>query len=282
MVPYARPATLTEALQHLAEVPATIAAGCTDLFPATDRPTLAGPILDLTGIAGLDGIDHQSGYWRIGANATWTDLLRTDLPPAFDMLKDAAREVGSVQIQNAGTIVGNICNASPAADGVPPLLALDAEVMLASQNGSRQLALENFLTGPRQTALAPGEIVTALRIPDAAAQGRSRFLKLGARRYLVISIAMVAVRLEVAAGDNQATQAALAVGACGPVATRLPALEAALRNQPIDTLPDLITEAAIAPFLSPIDDIRATAAYRLTATAELLRRALRDLTKGVL
>ncbi len=278
MIPYARPSTLTEALQHLAEVPATIAAGCTDLFPATDRPALAGPILDLTGIAGLDGIDHQEGAWRIGANATWTDLLRAELPPAFDMLKEAATEVGSIQIQNAGTVVGNICNASPAADGVPPLLALDAEIALASRNGTRQLALRDFLTGPRQTALAPGEIVTALHIPDTATTGRSRFLKLGARRYLVISIAMVAARLEV--HNNHVTQAALAVGACGPVATRLPDLEAALANQPVDVLPDLITEASIAPALSPIDDIRATAAYRLTAAAELLRRAVRDLTGG--
>ena len=125
---YHRPETLGDALALLAETPVTLAAGCTDLFPATELQELPGAVLDLTAIADLRGVCTTSEGWRIGATTTWSDLIAADLPPAFDMLKQAAGEVGSVQIQNAGTIAGNLCNASPAADGVPPLLALDAVV----------------------------------------------------------------------------------------------------------------------------------------------------------
>lgn len=276
MAAYFRPDTLQAALDVLAEAPVTVAAGCTDLFPATPARALAGPVLDITGIAELRGIARKEGGFRIGAATRWSDVIRADLPPGFDMLKQAAREVGSIQIQNAGTVAGNICNASPAADGVPCLLALGAEVELASARGQRRLALGAFVTGPRQTALAPGEMVVALHVPDAAAAGRSCFLKLGARRHLVISIAMVAARLAVRGGRVQ--EAALAVGACSAVATRLPALEAALAGKNAAGLSAHVSDAAVAAALSPIDDIRADAAYRAQAAAELLRRALDELT----
>jgi CO/xanthine dehydrogenase FAD-binding subunit len=278
---YHRPATLKEALEVLANTSATIAAGCTDLFPATDRPALSGPVLDITGIRALKGIVVTPTHIRIGATATWADLIRADLPPGFDMLKQAASEVGSVQIQTAATVAGNICNASPAADGVPCLLALEAEVEMTSSRGQRSLPLDQFLTGVRQTALAPDEMVTAILIPQGAAAGCSCFLKLGARKYLVISIAMVAARLEVEEG--MITRAALAVGACSAVATRLPRLEAALTGQPLATGAGLVSEPLIARELSPIDDIRADAPYRLHAAIELLRRTLNELaveTKG--
>jgi CO/xanthine dehydrogenase FAD-binding subunit len=159
------------------------------------------------------------------------------------------------------------------------LLALDAEVELAGPKGSRRLPLATFLTGPRATARRPDEILTAVLIPAAALAGRSTFLKLGARRYLVISIAMVAVRL--AAADGRISAAALAVGACGPVATRLPELEARLIGAPAaPALAERIEAAALAAALRPIDDVRACAAYRSDAAAELLRRALRELLGG--
>lgn len=237
---------------------------------------MAGPVLDITAVNGLRGIQTGKTQVRIGAATRWADIFRADLPPAFDMLKQAAAMVGSVQIQNAGTLAGNLCNASPAADGVPCLLALDAKVELASLLGLRTLPLVEFITGPRQTALEPGEIVTAVLIPNSATQGQSRFLKLGAREYLVISIAMVAARLVVK--DARITQAAFAVGACSAVATRLPALETALIGQPLDaSIADHVTTELIAPSLAPIDDIRADGPYRYHAAAELLRRALLDL-----
>lgn len=280
MSPYHRPTTLQEALGLLAGPGLCIAAGCTDLFPATGARALCGPVLDITAIAALRGIAPEGDYIRLGATTTWADILRADLPAGFDMLRDAAREVGSVQIQTSGTLAGNICNASPAADGVPCLLALDAEVEIASLGATRQVHLGDFITGVRQTALRPGEMVTAILIPKAKTGGRSRFIKLGARTYLVISIAMVAARLEVENGHVSA--AALAVGACSAVARRLPRQEAALIGTRADAgLVGRIDPTLIVPDLAPIDDIRAEATYRSGAAVELIRRAVDDLVTGV-
>ncbi|QIE46227.1 xanthine dehydrogenase family protein subunit M [Pseudohalocynthiibacter aestuariivivens] len=274
---YHRPETLDEALRVLAGGSATIAAGCTDLFAATQRRDLVGSVVDITGVPELRRIEAHDAGIRIGAAATWSDLVRADLPPAFDMLRQAAVEVGSVQIQNAATVVGNVCNASPAADGVPCLLALDTEVEITSATGGRRMPLGQFVTGVRQTDLQPGEMVTALWVPASAMSGASRFLKLGARRYLVISIAMVAARLTVE--DGRIAQAAIAVGACSVVAVRLAQLESALVGLPADAaLWRAAQDDLVLPALSPIDDIRADGPYRAHAAAELVRRALRDLT----
>lgn len=276
MAEFFRPRNLQEAVDVAATGNVTVAAGCTDLFPATTAQALRGPVLDLTRIEGLRGITPGDGYLRIGAATTWTDILTHDLPAAFDGLKAAAREVGSVQIQNAGTVGGNLCNASPAADGVPPLLTLDAEVELVSACATRRLPLAEFLTGPRQTALRPGELLTAVLVPEGATEGRGGFLKLGARRYLVISIAMVAARLVVSGG--RVRNAALAVGACSESARRLGALEAALTGGAADeTIGARITADLVAPALHPISDIRADADYRRHAACVLLRRVVGDL-----
>ncbi|WP_146346577.1 FAD binding domain-containing protein [Phaeobacter marinintestinus] len=269
---YFRPDTLAEALDVLETESVTVAAGCTDLFPATERPTLPGSILDITAIPGLRGVQQTADGWRIGATASWADIIRADLPPAFDMLQQAGREVGSVQIQTAGTIAGNLCNASPAADGVPPLLALDASVELTSKTGTRCLPLSSFVIGVRQTALVPGELVSAITIPNSAGEGASRFLKLGARRYLVISIAMVAVRLSVR--SDKIASAAIAVGACSPVAQRLDMLEARLIGLPVGGVAKAITGDVVSPSLSPIDDVRGDAGYREDAAIELIQRAV--------
>ncbi len=269
-----RPRTLSEAVAIAAGGGATLAAGCTDLFPSTHAQVLAGRVVDLTTVAELRGVGATATGWRIGAAATWTDVIRADLPAAFDGLKEAAARVGGVQIQNAGTVAGNICNASPAADGVPPLLTLDAVVELAGPSGARLLALSDFITGPRRTALGPGEVVAAIHVPKTAGRGQSAFLKLGARAHLVISIAMVAVRLHLR--DGRIGGIALAVGSCGPVAARLAAQEAALIGQPAADAPDRIAAGLVEPALSPIGDMRADAAYRAGAAVTLLRRAVAD------
>ncbi|MDK3018726.1 FAD binding domain-containing protein [Pseudodonghicola flavimaris] len=276
---YLRPSELQEALAALAEAPVTIAAGCTDLFPATEAPALSGPVLDITAIGALRGIVRTAAGWRIGATTSWTEIAGADLPAGFDMLRQAARQVGALQIQNAGTIAGNLCNASPAADGVPPLLALGAEVELASARGTRRLPLAAFLQGPRRTARQADELMVAVHVPAEAGQGASRFLKLGARNSLVISIAMVAVR--VAAAEGRATEVALAVGACGPLAVRLPGAEAALHGVSLADLAAALPAAEVAAALAPIDDIRADAAYRVTAADELLRRGLAEVAEAL-
>jgi CO/xanthine dehydrogenase FAD-binding subunit len=210
---------------------------------------------------------------RIGAATTWAEIVAADLPPALLGLQQAARQIGARQVQNAGSIGGNLCNASPAADGVPPLLTLDAVVELRAKHGTRTLPLAEFILGPRKTALAPGEILAAVHVPVSALAGQGAFLKLGARAYLVISIAMASVRVVVSQGNL--TEAAIAVGACSPVARRLTLLERALIGAPVAALPDLVTREAVAAALDPIDDIRATAGYRAEAAAELVQRLLR-------
>lgn len=269
---YLQPRSVEEACAALARAPAAILAGGTDVYPALgDRP--APRLIDLSRIAGLRGIGHQPDHVRIGAATTWTDLIRADLPPCFAALKLAAREVGSVQIQNQGTLGGNLCNASPAADGVPPLLTLDAEVELASESGTRRLPLAEFLLGNRRTGLRPDEVMTAILVPRTIEAGRSTFLKLGARRYLVISVVMVSAIVSLTP-DGRVGAARVAVGSCSAVARRLPGLEADLAGaDAAHGLGRWITADHLAA-LTPIDDLRASAAYRVEAALELTGRAL--------
>ena len=268
-----QPADLGEALAILGRGGCVPLSGGTDVFPAlVDRPPV--PLLDLSRIAGLRGVTRDDGHIRFGAATTWTDIVRADLPPAFDALKQAAAQVGSIQIQNRATIGGNLCNASPAADGVPPLLALDAEVELASANGRRVLPLDQFLRGNRSTARAADELLVAVRVPRAIDTARSVFTKLGARKYLVISIVMVAAVVEVQHGMIR--RARVAVGAASIVARRLRALERRLAGCAATTdFADMIADDDLSD-LSPIDDVRATAAYRIDAARELITRTLRQ------
>lgn len=276
MQSHVRPQTLDEAVAALRSGPARVLAGGTDLYPGAGA-RLSGPILDLTAVPDLRGIAASAGGMRIGAATTWTALADADLPPALHALQQAALQVGGRQIQNAGTLGGNLCNASPAADGVPPLLAANAEVDLLSATGTRRLPLGSFLTGPRQTALCPGELLVAVHVPPSGLTGRSTFLKLGARSHLVISIVMVAARIVVEGG--RVASAAIAVGSCSASAQRLPLVEAALIGATPDEAASQIRPADVAAALSPIDDIRATAAYRLTAATELVTRAVAEVTR---
>ena len=268
-MPLHRPESLDAALELLQGGRAVALGGGTDLYPALRDGTPPPEMVDLTRIDGLRGISRSGDGWRIGGATTGTQGVKAELPPLFDGLKAAAREVGSVQIQNAGTVAGNLCNASPAADGVPALLALDAQVELAAPSGMRRMPLSDFITGPRATKLVPGEILTALFIPEATGQGA--FLKLGARRYLVISIALVSAVVEME-GDT-VKSARLAVGACSPVARRLPTLEATLAGKSIAQAEQAALDYGY-PELSPIDDVRAGAGYRREAVATLVARAL--------
>lgn len=274
---YLRPATLPVALDALRREPATILAGGTDLYPALVGRAPQGAYLDITGLAELRGVTPTSRGLRIGALTTWTELADAALPAGLEALQQAARQIGGVQIQNAGTLGGNLCNASPAADGVPALLIADAEVELASAAGLRRLPLADFILGNRRTARRPDELVAAVIVPDRRAPAAATFLKLGARAYQVISIVMVAALLE-RGDDGRVAGAAVAVGACAPVARRLPGLEAALIGRPLAGAPlaDAVAAHHLAP-LAPITDVRAAAAYRTDAARTLIRRALAEL-----
>ena len=271
MAEYLRPQRLEEALLALAR-PVTVLAGGTDFYPARVGRTIEEDILDITAIEALRGVREDDAGWRIGATTRWNELIEASLPPLFDGLKQAAREIGGRQIQNMGTIAGNLCNASPAADGAPCLLALDAELEIAGPAGARRLSVGDFLLGVRRTALAPGELVIALHVKRPAHHSRSAFVKLGARRYLVISIAMAAAVIGVR--DGHIVSARIAVGACSPVARRLPGLEAALAGAPLDGRLGERLEPGHLALLTPIDDMRGSAAYRGDVAATLLRRLL--------
>ncbi|MFQ3623061.1 MAG: FAD binding domain-containing protein [Acetobacteraceae bacterium] len=270
---YLRPATLEEAAAALAAAPRTLIAGGTDIYPARLSLAREEELLDVTAIPSLRGIAEDETGWRFGAATTWTDVIEARLPPLFDGLKAAAREVGGVQIQNTGTLGGNLCNASPAADGTPNWLALGAEVELASAAGTRLLPVAAFVLGNRRTARRPDELLTAIRVRRPQGPARGTFVKLGARRYLVISIVMVAA---VATFDatGRVAEARVAVGACSPVPVRLAALETRLAGKRPD--PALVEPTDLAP-LAPIDDVRGTAAYRRDAALTLVRRALAGL-----
>ncbi|GHC21459.1 xanthine dehydrogenase [Gemmobacter nanjingensis] len=274
MTDYARPDTLDQALGLLAAGGWRVLAGGTDLYPATQRQALGFAVLDLTALPGMAEIRETPEGLCIGAGVTWSALAAANLPPACAGLQQAARQVGGWQIQNAGTVGGNLCNASPAADGAPPLLVLEAELELASPRGPRRLPLVEFLTGARQTALAADELLLALHLPRKALAGRSAFQKLGARAHLVISIAMVAARLRLEGGVI--AELALSAGACAPTARRLAAAETACRGLPLAEALARITPDLLAADLDPINDVRGSAAYRLEAAAELTRRAMME------
>ncbi len=276
---YLQPARVEDALAALAARPWRVLAGGTDIYPAHVERPIREDLLDVSRLPGLRGVSRTDAGWRIGALTTWTDIARAALPRAFHGLQCAAREVGGVQIQNTGTIAGNLCNASPAADGVPPLLALSAKVELASLRGRRTLPLAQFIVGSRVTARAPDELVTAILVPEHAQGARSAFLKLGARRYLVISIVMVAVTLDVTDG-NTIQRAGVAVGACSPVSRRIAPLEQRLLSQALGpAIADLVQPGDL-DVLAPISDVRGTADFRLDAAMTLLRRAMREAADG--
>jgi CO/xanthine dehydrogenase FAD-binding subunit len=270
---YSRPKTLDAAVHVLAQDGGQILSGGTDFFPALgDRPC-PDRVIDISGLDEIKGIAFEADHIRIGGLTTWSQVVATPLPRSFDALKSAAREIGGIQIQNRGTVAGNLCNASPAADGVPPLLALDAEIELVSAVGTRRVPLGDFIVGNRKTVRGPDEILAHVIVPRKLDDATSAFLKLGARRYLVISIAMVAAVVKTDDAGRVA-EARVAVGSCSAAARRLTALERAVVGIPARAGLGAVALAEHLAQLSPIDDVRATASYRNDAALTLVRRAL--------
>mgnify|MGYP002003410509 FL=1 len=269
---YAKPKNMGEAISLLASGKWEIVAGGTDLFPSLNEGDVNFDILDISRLAELRGIQETQADWIIGALTTWADLEKATLPSAFNALLQAGREIGSLQIQNRGTLVGNLCNASPAADGVPPLLVLDAILDLVSTRGSRTIPLSKFIKGNRKTARRSDEIVKCVRIPKENCGGKSAFAKLGSRKYMVISIVMTAAKLEVC-NQNLIRKSAISIGACSETAQRMPSIEAAIDGRSISEALKAINSEHIAN-LDPLSDIRASREYRFHAAQELIKRTL--------
>jgi CO/xanthine dehydrogenase FAD-binding subunit len=252
------PRSLDEALRIKAERPgARPIAGGTDVLVELnfdrDRPEA---LLNLNEVAELRGWRREDGTLRLGAGLTYTEAMGA-LAESLPALAEASRTVGSPQIRNRGTIGGNLGTASPAGDALPPLLIEGAEVELASARGSRRLALEDFLVGPKRNALEPDELVVAVRVhPSGQPQ---TFMKIGPRNAMVIAVCSLAL-----VADRERGELRAAYGSAGPV----PALVTAPLDERAD-FPDRVAEAA-----SPIDDVRGTAAYRRHALRVLTRRAV--------
>jgi CO/xanthine dehydrogenase FAD-binding subunit len=253
------PRSLTDALKMLSnEGPLVPLAGCTDVYVALNFGTLRPMrFLNLWNLDGLRGIEARGATLRIGALVTYTDIITSGLiRRRLPMLAAASREVGGVQIQNRGTIGGNVANASPAGDTLPVLLAADAVVVLRSVSGPRRVPMTSFYTGYRQTAARPDELIVAFEIP--AVRGRQWFRKVGTRAAQAIAKIVVA-----GVWDQQPR---LAMGSVAPTVRRLMQTEEALGSGA--SLAD--AQAILQREIAPIDDLRSTAAYRRQVAANLV------------
>lgn len=274
---FARPTSLAEVIAILDEQEdARPLAGGTDLAVAlrhgTERP---GVVVDLKRVTELaPTIEQRDGVFLINANTPMIDLERDErVRRRIPGLVESAEVVGSVQIRNRATLAGNLCNASPAADTPPMLLALGATVEIVGPGGERRMQVDEFLTGYRETALRRGDIVRAVEIPAPGPQVGTAFLKLGVRRAMEISIVCVGARLELAK-DGTIADVGVGLGSVAPTTVRATrSEEELLGSRPTE---DLLAEAGSRALetCSPIDDLRASAAYRRAMVPVLVERAL--------
>jgi CO/xanthine dehydrogenase FAD-binding subunit len=256
------PRTLEEALRLKAEVADLWPIqGGTDVMVALNFDRARPPaLLNLNEVAELRGWARENGTLRLAAGLTYTECRR-ELGELLPALAEAARTVGSPQIQNRGTVGGNLGTASPAGDALPPLLVEGAEVEVASASGRRAIPLEEFLVGPKRNGLAPDELIVSVAVRPSGA--RQTFMKVGPRNAMVIAVVSLALAVDRERGEIRA-----AFGSAGPVPrlVRAPLDEA-------DGFPDRVAEAA-----TPIDDVRGSAAYRRHALRVLTVRALERCT----
>jgi CO/xanthine dehydrogenase FAD-binding subunit len=278
---FLQPRSLPEALAAKAERPQAVPiAGGTDVMVELNfdrrRPEA---VLDLTRVPELSAWEAADGGFRVGAGVTYTQVI-ADLAGDLPGLAIAARTVGSPQIRNRGTIGGNLGSASPAGDCHPPLLAVGAEVEVASSSagGARRIPIDEFFTGPKQSALGPSELICAVHVP--AATGPQQFAKIGTRNAMVIAVCSFALAL-----DPGQRRVGTGIGSAGPTPLRAPEaeefLQGVLSSEGLWESRGRIEETASARFgelvagaARPIDDVRGTAAYRVHALGVLARRTL--------
>jgi len=269
------PTSLDAALEALAAHPdAHVLAGGTDLMVEVNyghrRPQA---VVVINRVAELRGWSQEpGGILRIGATTTYTDLLAPGIAAVAPALAAAARTVGSPQIRNAGTIGGNLATASPAGDTLPVLAALDAEVEIAGPTGDRRLPVLDLITGPKRTALLPGELIVAVRLAGAEPGDAQEYLKVGTRNAMVISVAGLALVFE-----PRRHRVRVALGSVGPGPLRAREAEAwAAKHIDWDgrTADTAVFGALVAAAARPIDDHRSTADYRRHAVGVLAARAL--------
>jgi len=276
--PVASPRTLADAYAALDEGPARPIAGGTDLMVALSGEIGEPParILDLWAIDELRGIVLDREAVSLGALTTYTEIRRSAVcREHLPALVEAAGMIGAAQIQNRGTLGGNVAFASPAGDTLPVLLALDASMVCGSSRGERTVAADAFWPAYHETVLAPDELLLRIRVPLAAGR-ETRFRKVGTRRAQSISKVVLALSWQDAGPGRPWTDVRLALGSVAPTPIRARATEAVLEGRP--ATPDTADRAAetLANEIAPIDDVRSTAEYRRLVAARVLHRLIRE------
>jgi len=276
---YYRPQSLEEALEVLAQRQGEVrpVAGGTDvLVKAKDGQLDRGALFDLGAVPELNGIEDKGDHVWIGATTTHTAMIESPLLASWaPALPEACRVIGGPQIRNRGTLGGNLANASPAADTVPPLYAADAVVETVSISSRREIPIAEFFTGPRESVLAGDELIVGVRVPKQRGV-RAAFLRLGQRQAQAISKVSIAVAMTFKDGRPDFVRVAL--GAVAPTVIRARATEKALAAGGYEAL--VKAKEAVRDEVRPIDDLRSTREYRREMAAVLLERAVRRIVEG--
>jgi len=269
------PTTVVEACEVLARAAgARVLAGGTDLLVRLKDQATWPPLVDIGRIEALRGVFCDAGMLRIGALTTWTELAEhPSIAAHARVLAQAAEHVGSPQIRNRGTLGGNLANASPAGDALPPLMVLEAQIEIARGGRTRRVAIGEFFLGPGRTVLTADEVIVAVWLPSAARR-RGAFVRLGQRAALAISKVALALTLREEGGVLRDVR--IALGSVAPTVIRARAAEDILCGQrPTDAV-IASASAAAAAAAKPISDVRSNLEYRRAMCAELLREALRQ------
>jgi len=265
--------TIEEALRAITNGPAPtgILAGGTDLLLQQQhgKKQACKSLVDITDVRELTQITKESDGLRIGAAVKLADIEQSELVKNFSpVLVEGAGEVGSLQIRNLATIGGNICNASPSADTIPPLLALDAQLSIVSSRGEREISLDKFFKGPGVTVLKEDELLASIFIPAPEQPAKGTYIKLKAREALDLAFVGVAVLVT-------GSQVRIALGAVAPTPLRAIKAEKLLMDSAVKDIAAVRKAAeAAAEEISPISDVRASAEYRREMTRTLTERAL--------
>ena len=272
-----QPRSLSEALKAKREYGdrARVLAGGTDLLVLLkERKLKTEAVISLRHLRELSLIREQPEGVTLGALVTHTDAAISEIVRRrFPDLAEACSQVGATQIQNLGTIGGNLCNASPAADTAPPLFLLDAVLTLASSGGERQVPIHDFFLGPRQTVLKADEILKDIFIPTISGRRGATYLKLGRRQAMEIAIVGLGMAIHLNGSDQVVSECRIAMGSVAPTVLRARSAEAVLRDREITS--ELVDEVAAvaADAARPISDVRASAEYRLDMIRVLCRQA---------
>jgi len=276
---YISPKTKEEVLQILKQEKseACLVAGCSNVLPyIKDKIISKKLLLDISGIEELNYIKESEGEIYIGAGTTISDLINSKIiREECNILYQAAEQFADPTIRNSATIGGNLADASPAADMAPPLLVLDAVLEVESMDGKREISLKNFFIGPRKTVLHDDEMITSIKIKDDSINKNGCFIKLGLRQAMAISLATVALILEVE--KDKVADVRIAMGSIAPTPLRLIKVEGFLKNKEIND--ELIEEAIkkVREEVKPIGDVRASAEYRRYVSGILFKRAFEKL-----